>query len=40
MRQCWSAESTARPSVEDVLTFLQAEEALLKESPSVQLVQA
>ncbi|KAJ8587875.1 kinase-like protein [Rhizopogon salebrosus TDB-379] len=36
MRQCWSAESTARPSVEGVLTFLQAEEALLKESPSVQ----
>ncbi|KAJ8586613.1 kinase-like protein [Rhizopogon salebrosus TDB-379] len=36
MRRCWSAESTARPSVEDVLTFLQAEEELLEESPSVQ----
>jgi hypothetical protein len=35
MRRCWSAESTARPSVEDVLTFLQVEEGLLKEFPSV-----
>jgi hypothetical protein len=36
MRRCWSTESTARPSVDDVLAFLQIEEALLNESQSVQ----
>ncbi|KAJ8588956.1 hypothetical protein M405DRAFT_818854 [Rhizopogon salebrosus TDB-379] len=35
MRRCWSAKSTARPSVEDVLTFLQVEDALLNESQFV-----
>jgi hypothetical protein len=32
MRRCWSPDITARPSVEDVLKFLRAEEALLNES--------
>jgi len=35
MRLCWSAESTVRPSVEDVLKLLRVEEALLNESQSV-----
>jgi hypothetical protein len=36
MRQCWSTESAARPSVQDVLTFLEIEQALLSESQSEQ----
>jgi hypothetical protein len=35
MRRCWSADSTARPSMEDVLKFLQVEEALLNKSQSI-----